>query len=126
MQELCLSVLLFREGARRETERVQAALRAVVAAGKADPAKVWPEYFGKPAADEDAFPSVGADMTGFKWEQPDEARIAAELEQLMHGARVSVADGPPAAAPPPREQEAALRPMTSRMGPNDPAELEWS
>lgn len=124
MQELCLSVLIFREGARRETERAQAALCAVVAANRADPAKVWPEYFGKPAADEDAFPSVGADMSQFRWEAPDEERIAAELEQLMHGARVTLADGV-AAAPPPREQEAALRPMTSRMGPNTPEELEW-
>jgi hypothetical protein len=117
-------VLIFREGTQREQERVQAALRAAVAGRWADPAKVWPEYFGKPAADEDAFPETGADMSGFRWEQPDEQRIAAELEQMMHGARVTLTDGV-AAAPPPREQEAALRPMTSRMGPNDASELEW-
>ena len=117
-------MLIFREGTQREQERVQAALRAAVAGRWADPAKVWPEYFGKPAADEDAFPETGADMSGFRWEQPDEQRIAAELEQMMHGARVTLTDGV-AAAPPPREQEAALRPMTSRMGPNDASELEW-
>jgi hypothetical protein len=118
-------VLIFREGTQREQERLQQALRAVVAAGRADPVKVWPEYFGKPAADEEAFPSSDADMSQFQWERPDEARIAAELEQMMRGARVTVMDGPPAAAPPPREPEAALRPMTSRMGPNTADELEW-
>jgi hypothetical protein len=118
-------VLIFREGTQREQARLQQALCAAVAAGRADPVKVWPEYFGKPAADEEAFPSSDADMSQFQWERPDEARIAAELEQMMRGARVTVMDGPPAAAPPPREPEAALRPMTSRMGPNTADELEW-
>lgn len=125
MQELCLSVLIFREGAQREQARLQQALCAAVAANRADPVKAWPEYFSKPAGDEDAFPEAGADMSQFRWEAPDAGQVAAELEQMMRGARVTVMDGPPAAAPPPREPEAALRPMTSRMGPNSADELEW-
>jgi hypothetical protein len=125
VQELCLSILIFRENRQREDDRAQGALRAAVAAGRADPEKAWPEYFAKPAPDEEeAFPSADADMSRFTWEQPDQERMTEELEQLMHGARVTLREDGAAPAPPP-EPQAELRPMVSRMGPADPAELEW-
>ena len=45
-------MLIFRENRRRQEDRLQAALCAVVASGKGDPAKAWPEYFGEAQADE--------------------------------------------------------------------------
>jgi hypothetical protein len=132
VQELCLSVLVFRDNQRRQEERVQGALRAAVAAGRADPEKVWPDIFGKPAqAADSAFPSTGADMSEFRWEKPDEERMAAELEQLMHGARVSLreegGDGPPLPPPPPAEPPVSLRPGAQPPSPvpGDPSSLEW-
>jgi hypothetical protein len=133
VQELCLSVLVFRENQRRQEERIQGALRAAVAGRWADPAKTWPDIFGKPPAPDagSAFPSADADMSGFRWEKPDEERMAAELEQLMHGARVSLreegGDGPPPVPPPPAEPPVALRPGTRPPAPvpGDPGSLEW-
>ena len=131
MQELCLSVLVFRENQRRQEERVQGALRAAVAGRWADPEKAWPDIFGKQKESVEAFPSADADMSEFRWEQPDEQRMAAELEQLMHGARVSLReesgqDGPPL-APPPAEPPVSLRPGTRQPAPvtGDPSSLEW-
>jgi hypothetical protein len=120
-------VLIFKEGIEREKDRVQGALRAAVAAGRADPVRVWPEYFAKPDDDEESFPTAGADMSGFKWEAPTAEQVAAELEQMMHGARVSMRDGQVAAPPPPREPEARLRPGNPRLRrpPADASELEW-
>ena len=130
MQELCLSVLIFRENSRRQEERVQAALRAAVAGHWADPRNAWPDIFGIPAPDAgESFPTVGADMSEFQWEKPDQERMAAELEALMHGARVQLRgpggeEGPPlvppAAAPPVR-----LRPGVATPVPGDPSSLEW-
>jgi hypothetical protein len=119
-------VLVFQEGLDREAERVQGALRAAVAAGRADPVAVWPEYFGKPQGDEDAFPVQGADMSGFTWEAPSAEQVAAELEAMMHGASVQVRDGQVATPPPPREPEAGLRPgPRQRAQDPDPSALEW-
>jgi hypothetical protein len=124
-------VLIFRENSRRQEERAQAAIRAAVAAGRIDPVKAWPDIFGKPSADGDeAFPHAGADMSGFTWEQPDQERISAELEQLMRGARVQLTgtgDEPPAMPPPPREPQVRLRPGAPPPVPvpGDPASLEW-
>ncbi len=126
MQELCLSVLIFREGIQRQQESLQAALRAVVAAGRADPARVWPEHFGKPQGDDFAFPETGADMSGFQWEKTSAAQVADELEMMMRGAHVTLPDQV-AQPPPPREPEAGLRPGTGRFRPSpaDASELEW-
>jgi len=119
-------VLIFRENRRRQEDRLQAALCAVVASGKGDPAKAWPEYFGEAQADdEESFPETGADMSQFTWEQPDQERMQSELEMLMRGAHVTLRDGEPAEPPEPPPQ-AALRPMVSRMGPATAEELEWS
>ena len=120
-------MLIFRRGIERTEERLQGALRAAVAAGRADPAKVWPEYFGKPGEDEESFPTRDADMSGFKWEAPTAEQVAAELDMMMRGARVSLPDQV-AQAPPPREPEAGLRPANGRLRPppaGDPSELEW-
>jgi hypothetical protein len=130
VQELCLAVLVFREGRRRTEERVQQALCAAVAAGRIDPAVAWPDIFGKPkSGDDEAFPEVGADMSEFSWEHPSADQAAEELEQLMHGASVTLTgpggDGPLFAAPPspPPEPEAALRPGAPV--PADASALEW-
>jgi hypothetical protein len=92
-----------------------------------DPAVIWPEYFGKPKDDQEAFPAVDADMSDFKWEKPTAEQVAAELEQMMHGARVGLRDGQVATQPPPREPEVSLRPGTGRFRPPpaDASELEW-
>ena len=92
-----------------------------------DPARIWPEHFGKPKDDEEAFPEVGADMSDFRWEAPSAEQVAAELDQMMRGARVALRDGQVATPPPPREPEAALRPGTGRFRPPpaDASELEW-
>jgi hypothetical protein len=100
-----------------------------VAAGRVDPATAWPDIFGTPKSDEDAFPEVGADMSDFTWEQPTAEQAADELEELMHGARVSLTgtgDEPVFAAPPsmPPEPEVALRPGVPVPASVD--ELEWS
>jgi hypothetical protein len=132
VQELCLSVLVFRDNQRRQEERVQGALRAAVAGRWADPEKAWPDVFGKPKpASDEAFPSADADLSEFRWEKPDEQRMAAELEQLMHGARVSLReetgeDGPPL-VPPPAEPPVRLRPGAPQPAPvtGDPSSLEW-
>lgn len=133
MQELCLSVLVFRENQRRQEERVQGALRAAVAGRWADPEKAWPDIFGEPGRDAgSAFPSPGADMSGFRWEKPDQERMAAELEQLMHGARVQLRgaggeEGPPPVPPPPADPPAGLRPGAPPPAPvpGDLSSLEW-
>jgi hypothetical protein len=129
VQELCLSVLIFKEGIQRQEDRLQAALRAVTAGHWVkDPKKIWPEYFGDPGGNEDAFPSADADMSDFRWEKPTAEQVAAELEMMMRGAHVAMRDGQVATPPPPREPEASLRPGTGRFRP-PPAgadELEWS
>ena len=131
MQELCLSVLVFRENSRRQEARVQQALSAAVAAGRVDPASAWPDLFGRPApGDDEAFPTKDADMSGFEWEDPGPERAAAELEEMMHGARVSLSGTGEdlVAAPPslPPEPPAELRPGAVLIpGPDDAGSLEW-
>jgi hypothetical protein len=121
-------VLIFREGRRRTEERVQQALCAAVAAGRIDPAIAWPDIFGKPRGDDEAFPETGADMSDFTWEAPTAEQAAAELESLMHGASVTLAgtgDEPVFAAPPSSEPEVALRPGVPVPVPQDASSLEW-
>lgn len=105
----------------------------MVAAGKADPRKAWPEYFAPPDS-QAAFPSREADMSSFTWEKPTPESVASDLEAMMHGARVTVADpaAPPteppriAMPPPPREPEVSLRPgRRPGQQDTDPSALEW-
>lgn len=121
----------------REKDRRERAIAAAVAAGAIDPRAAWPEFFAHPGGDQDAFPSAGADMSGFTWENPTEERAKQELETLMRGARVTLPDpaahpaagysAPPAQPPPPREPPAPLRPGAgSRFSPDDTRSIaEW-
>ena len=128
-------MLYFEDGQRRRDQREHQALCAMVASGKVDPRKAFPEFFAPDDMGE-AFPSPDADMSGFTWEKPTPDSVARDIEAMMHGARVTVLDhdvmAPPseppriASAPPPREDEAALRPGARRRPPaSDLSELEW-
>jgi hypothetical protein len=79
-----------------------------VAAGKVDPEKAWPEYFGKPG-DTGAVPAVDADMTEWEWEQPTEKSFRADMAAMNAVLRESghlVMAEPP--GPPPEEQRAPV------------------
>jgi hypothetical protein len=116
------AVLMFLEGQDRIADRREAAVCAAVAGSWGDPATAWPHIF---AAQDDgtSVPVKGADMSQFKWEAPSEGQAAAELEALMHGARVTLPTGPDPAegkAPPPPPPP---MPMTGDLGPTD---TEWT
>ncbi len=104
-----------------------------MAGGWAAPSTIWPHIFGRDADDGTSVPSVGADMSEFTWEAPSAETAAAELEALMHGARVTVPTEPdpaagmkppplPAMPPPSRVPETALRPGSP---PSAPPDVMW-
>lgn len=106
IQESALEMLIVMEGQRDQDARYQAALCAAVAGGKADPQRVWPEYFGDPNAVN--IPSTGSDMSGFEWEHPTESSFERDLAAMRAAASSFIVpeepqDEPPQPAGPPRQ-----------------------
>lgn len=96
-----LEILYFLDGQAQRARRRDAARAAAVAAGWQTPADAWPEYFAIGDEGDPAFPSAGADMSGFRLEEATASSFEADMEAMAAAyARVSVREEPDPEPPP--------------------------
>jgi hypothetical protein len=85
----------FLDNVRELRDRRDMVLASAVAAGTITAIQAWPEYFGEDQGDPGAFPSTGADMSGFQLEEATPASFEDDMEALVAASeRVTIRDQP--------------------------------
>jgi hypothetical protein len=109
---MAVEVLIFFDGQREQSRRMDLARAATVAARRMEPETAWPEFFKDQNAN--AVPAAGADMSQFEWEHPTPESFQGDLDKVMAAsASVKLRDGPDPVIPSPSPPQTA-------------ADLEWS
>ena len=91
MQEAALDILHFLDGIAGQRRRRDVILSSAVASGAISVVQAWPEFFGGPdEGDQGAFPSKGADMSGFVLEEATPQSFASDMAALVAASQTVV------------------------------------
>lgn len=90
-----LEILYFLDNVKAARARRDMVLSAAVASGVVTPMQAWPEYFEDGEGDDGAFPSTGADMSGFQLEEASAQSFEADMAAMATASsRVTLREEP--------------------------------